>query len=64
MAEGYKLWIDCTVCNAGKIKTWSGLSNDVLVYADCPRCGGSGFIFFGWCSADLFTLPTNLPDPE
>lgn len=62
MADGYKLWVDCCYCNKGKRVRRDGDGN--LVDVACEYCNGSGYMFFGWCSVDTFTLPTNLPNAE
>ena len=66
MADGYKLWKDCPIpyCIKGKVTKPGAAVGDPPVKVDCPICGGSGFVFFGWCSADVFTMPANLPEPE
>lgn len=65
MADGYELWQICPICQGtGKISIWTGPPNDSSEEHNCPKCSGSKYIFLGWCSGDLFTLPANLPDPE
>ena len=64
MADGYKLWKDCEYCINGKQKKSAGDEGGGTQDIDCPQCDGKGYVFFGWCSGDLFTLPANLPDPE
>lgn len=61
MAEGYKLWQVCPQClGEGEAVGIVGSGPSIT----CFRCNGEKYIFFGWCSADLFTLPANLPEPE
>jgi hypothetical protein len=65
MADGYKLWGICPLCSgAGKFYQWVGNVNTggSLELLGCPPCGGSGYVFNGWCSVDTFTLPDDLPD--
>jgi hypothetical protein len=60
MADGYKLWQVCPICNGtGVISFWTG---DGSEERSCPKCAGVKYIFFGWCSVDTFTLPADLPD--
>jgi len=64
MAQGYKLWKDSSYCVSGKIKKWVGDEGGEAQDIDCPYCAGVGYTFFGWCSGDLFDMPSNFPEPE
>jgi DnaJ-class molecular chaperone len=57
MADGYKLWTVCHLCDGTGITGDEG-SED----RNCTLCKGKKYIFGGWCSVDTSTLPTNLPD--
>jgi DnaJ-class molecular chaperone len=66
MADGYKLWRICLAC-AGSGHTGKLIEGDPgqpPTNETCTLCNGSGYIFFGWCSVDTFTLPANLPEPD
>ena len=65
MADGYKLWQVCSKCNgAGTIVLWlpENMGNGSFQAVTCPICGGKKYVFFGWCSADTFPMPSGLPD--
>lgn len=67
MADGYKLWMVCPVCNGtgtNEVRVGS-TANEVGILEDvvCEKCGGTKYVFFGYCSVDTFALPANLQEP-
>lgn len=60
MADGYKLWQVCPVCQGDGTNDNGWPGSPLLI--ECWNCGGTGYKFFGWCSVDTYEMPTDLPD--
>lgn len=55
--QGYKLFKVCDTCGGtGKQKVTTGENQSQEI--ECPCCTGHGVKLFGYCSGDLFDMPT------